>query len=213
MTEQERSELKLLRGIFTKLFKYLEFKGVIYKTPFSATPEGWQEWDKQTSKKYPVIYRIREFIEDAEYDLIRKYSDIKYTIRTFLFPENKIIRESIPIRNHDIASIIPQMNFAAILQFKEEADKSMVDWDGDETQKEFKRWLDSAAIWVKEGRPNLQKALQDAYPNVSLADMQTMSGEQVKGLYFEVERLESLIAKTDENILIEMIKYRNYFWT
>lgn len=213
MTEKQLEQLKWQRGMFAKIFKYLEFKGILYEVPFSETVEGWDAWRDKVKKEHPIQYFIREKVEDIEDDIIRKYYSIKYYVRTLLFPENKRIRSAIPARGHDIASIIEKMNFAAILQFKEEADKSQVDWTANENHKEFKDWLDRSVVWLTEGKANLEKELDRAYPTVSLMRTEEITLEKYNDMYREVHRLEDLIKQTDENILVQMIKYREYFWT
>ena len=213
MTKEQLNSISAQRGIFAKLFKYLEFKGILYTTPSSATMEGWDKWRAKVKKEYPIQYFIRDKFEDIEYWFISRYKRIRYWVKTTLRPENSRIRAAVPIRGSDLCAIITEMNFALILQFKEEADKSIVDWDAHETHKEFKDWLDRAALWITEGRPNLEKELQRAYPETSINDILTVDLNQVKDLYSEVYRLEDLIAQTDENIIIQMVKYRGHFWT
>jgi len=213
MTEKQLSEIKWQRGIFAKLFKYLELKGVLYAVPFAETMEGWNAWRKKVKKEYPIQYFIREKIEDIEDDIMRTYSRIRYYVRTLFFPENKRIRNAIPVRGHDLVSIIEKMNFAAILQFKEEADKSQVDWTANESHKEFKDWLDRSVVWLNEGKANLEKELDRAYPTVSLMRTEEITLEKYNDMYKEVRRLEELIKQTDENILLQLIKYREFFWT
>jgi hypothetical protein len=213
MTKKLLAELAWPKGIFAKIFKYLELKGFLYAVPFAETMEGWDAWRKKVKKEHPIQYFIREKIEDIEDDIISAYYRIKYYVRTSLFPENKRIRNAIPVRGHDVTSIIEKMNFAAILQFKEEADKSQVDWTANESHKEFKDWLDRSVVWLTEGKANLEKELDRAYPTVSLMKTEEITLERYNDMYKEVHRLEELIKQTDENILVQLIKYREFFWT
>jgi hypothetical protein len=213
MTKEQWSRISTQRGIISKIFKYLEFKGILYAVPLSETLESWDAWGKKVKKEHPIQYFIRENIEDIEDDITRSYSRIRYYLRTLLFPEHKRIRDSIPVRGCDVASIIENMNFAAILQFKEEADKSQVDWAANENHKEFKDWLDRAVVWINEGKANLEKELDRSYPTVSLMNTGETTLEEYNDMYKDVHRLEDLIKQTDENILVQMMKYREYFWT
>ena len=213
MNKAYKQKIMSRRGIFAKLFRYLELKGLMYTVPFSATMEGWDTWRKKVQKEYPIQYFIREYIEDVESIFIRRWRQLKYFLRTLFFPENALIRNSIPKRGCDVTHLITEMNFAAILQFKEEADKALVDWNTEYT-KEFKTWLDSAVVWIKEGKANLDKKLDESYPSIDLMRATpALDQEQIKDLFKEVRRIEELIRQTDENILIQMIKYRDYFWT
>lgn len=214
MNEEYKQKIMSKRGIFAKLFRYLELKGLMYTVPFSQTLEGWDAWRKKVREEHPIQYRIRECIEDMEHIFIRRCRQLKYSLRTLFFPENELIRKAIPARGCDVTHLITVMNFAAILQFKKEADESHVDWNGTEEHREFKNWLDLAVVWIKEGKANLEKKLDEAYPDLDLIrSVPTLGKEQIKDLYKEVQRLEELIKQTDENILVQMMKYRDYFWT
>lgn len=214
LTEKQIEEIRLQRGILSKLFKYLEFKGYFYSVPFAASTEEWDAWRVNIKKKHPIQYAIREAIEDVEYSLYRKWRSLRYKVKTFFVPENAMIRKAVPKRYADITSIILDVNFATILQFKKEADESMVDWRAHETHAEFKAWLNTACVWINEGRANLEKEINKAYPSRDISVLlKPNSIEEYQDMYKEVHRLEALIDQTDENILIQMIKFRSYFWT
>jgi len=213
MTEQKLKFIRKRSGICAKLIKYLEIKGLLYKRPEAETLKGWRSWKSKVKAQYPIQYFIRESFDSAKYFITHRFTTIKYYVITFLFPENQTIRKTIPKRGHDLASLIPLMNFAAITQFKEEADKSCVDWDAHEEHREFKQWLDASALWIQEGKDRLEKELSAAYPEIDVE--QLFSGEAInyEETYREVNRIEALIAQTEEDILLQMIKYRAYFWT
>jgi hypothetical protein len=214
MTEEQIKEIRLQRGIFSKLFKYLEFKGYFYSVPFAASMEEWDEWRVNVMKAHPIQYAIRDAIEDIEYKLYRKWRSLRYKVKTFFVPENAMIRKAVPKRYADTTSIILDVNFATILQFKKEADESMVDWQAHEEHAEFKAWLNTACVWINEGRANLEKEKDKAYPSRNISVLLKPSTiEEYQDMYKEVNRLEALIDQTDENILIQMIKFRSYFWT
>ena len=198
------------RGIFTKLLKYLETKGLMYEVPLSETLEAWDTWHITTKKRYPVQYFIRESIEDLERHYLRYYHRIFYYLKTSFFPENDIIRKAIPVRGYSFTSLIMKMNFAAILQYKKETDTTDYELYADESYKEFKKWLDSSAVWITEGRDNLEKKVIESYPDFSLFKADA-DASRIEDAYKEIERLENLIRQTDENILVQMMKYREYF--
>jgi hypothetical protein len=213
MTKEQWSRVHTQRGIISKLFKYLEFKGILYSVPYSETMEGWDIWRDKVKKEHPIQYFIRDSIESIEYGLMRRYRRLCYLTRTTFFPENKRIRAAIPVRGHDTCSTIINMNFAAILQFKEEADNSYVEWDARDCDKEFKDWLDSAVVWINEGKVKLEAELMEAYPSVNFRDIFKSDPAVIQDLYKEVYRIEALIKETDENILVQLMKYREHFWT
>jgi hypothetical protein len=213
MTKEQLSRVLTQRGILAKLFKYLEFKGILYSVPLYETMEGWDIWRDKVKKEHPIQYFVRDKLESIEYGFMRRYRSFRYLLRTTLFPENKLIRDSIPVRDQDICSTIIKMNFAAILQFKEEADNSHVDWEARQCDKEFKEWLDRAVAWINEGKSKLEDEAVKAHPSINFSDILKLDPANAQNLYKEVYRIEELIKQTDEAILVQLIKYRDYFWT
>ena len=83
--------------------------------------------------------------------------------------------------------------------------------------------------YITVHRPRLEKELDAAYPPLrSVDDMFEESDELYKGkktfklkeregtyeeLYGEVNRIEQLIVDLDTEVLIEIVKRRQYFWT
>lgn len=198
---------------FNVFIKYLEDKGLLYSVPYAATLDEWSKWRSKIKKEYPIQYFIRESLGSVAYSFAQTCRTTRYRIRTFLFPENKLIRATIPVRGSDLTDIVLNMNLAAILQFKEEADKSLVDWDSDAEQKEFKAWLDTTAAWIKEGRDKMTQELNNAYPNITIYDLGKLTPDNIKELYSEVNRIEQVIAQTNEAILLQLVKYREHLWT
>lgn len=182
-----------------------------YQHPPFWSWDEWEDWREQMKKDYPVQYFVREFISDCAYSCQRMYRDSKYAIKCFFKPYHSDIRKAVPRQWADISSLIVDVNFAMIASFKKEADESCVNWDGTEKHREFKDWLDSAANWIQEGRPNLKKQAMNAYPPNPLP--QYLRGKTYDELYGEVNRIEELIDATDVNILKQMIDYREYMWT
>lgn len=187
------------------------FSKIWYKTPLGHSLDGWCDWDKETREKYPIQYFVRESVVDACYWIRSKYTSIKYYFRYLFKPAHPIIRKALPRQWNDISGLIVDVNLAMIEQFKKEADESWIDWEHEEHIKQFKNWLDSAAHWVKEGRPNCVAQMEASYPPYPLPEhMKEYTYDQ---LYGNVNHMQKLIDETDTNIIKQMIDYREYFWT
>jgi len=145
-------------------------------------------------------------------------------------PCNKKIRNSIPKKWCDISGLIVNVNFEFIKQFYEdEYVDGFVDWTATENHKEFAEWLELSYKWITKRRPQLEKERDDAYPKRSgdfLDSFIEITDENGKKLYqfkddgipyeekyAEVNRLEELIEERDTEILKQLIKRREYFWT
>jgi hypothetical protein len=186
-------------------------KPLWYKIPRVASLDAWHDWREQVKKDYPVQYFLRELIGDFQYSCRHMYRDTKYAIKCFFKPYHSDIRKAVPRQWADVSNLIIDVNFAMILSFKREADESCVDWDGTDNHRKFKNWLDTSAIWIKEGRPNLVELMMNAYPPHPLPER--LRGKSYDELYSEVNRIEALIDATDTNIIKQMIDYREYMWT
>ena len=146
-------------------------------------------------------------------------------------PQNKRLREAIPKTWTDISSLIKTVNFEFVKKFyEEEYVDGVVDWkQSGEDRVKFARWLEETYRYITVHRPRLEKELDAAYPPLrSVDDMFEESDELYKGkktfklkeregtyeeLYGEVNRIEQLIVDLDTEVLIEIVKRRQYFWT
>jgi len=187
----------------------MQEKGWLYASPFSLTMEGWEEWEAETKKKYPIQFFIRDKASDIRYFFTRKMKDYYWIAYRFFKPCHSDIRKAIPSRWVDIHALILDVNVAMLLSFKKEADESCVDWTFTEDQKKFKNWLDVAAKWFAADRPIVVKQMEDAYPPLG----SKTKDKTYEELYGEVNRLEKLIDDTDSAFLKQMIEYRAYMWT
>ncbi len=150
-------------------------------------------------------------------------------IKPFFSPSNKRIRKAIPRKYRDISILIIDVNFEFIKSFYEDEFKAnIVDWDATEHHKEFADWLVKAYGYIVVERPMLEKKVLDSYPPPKSLDelFELKTDENGKKLfelkddgvpydvkYGEVDRLEKEISDKDTEILTELIKRRDYFWT
>ncbi|MEK6881652.1 MAG: hypothetical protein AABY22_18680 [Nanoarchaeota archaeon] len=135
-----------------------------------------------------------------------------YSFRCFFNPKHNKVRKSIPRVWRDSDYLIVRTNFAIITEFYEdEFLGGFIDWDYDESHKEFKNWLIESYNYITKERPKLEEQIWAAYPkNLDLDLLATLSYDQKYG---EVDRLEKEIDERDTKILGEYIKFRFCFWT
>lgn len=150
-------------------------------------------------------------------------------IKPIFKPQHSRIRKSIPKTWIDIGTLIENVNFEMIKSFYEdEYSKGYIDWEYDEYHKKFSEWLKNAYKYISEIRPKLENDLENAYPpSLPIVQMfKPITDSQGRKLYemvsddipyekkyAEVIRIENLIEENDTEILIQMIKFRKYFWT
>ena len=144
-------------------------------------------------------------------------------------PKNSRLRKAIPRQWCDITSLIVDVNFEFIKAFYEdEYIDGMVDWTATEHHHEFAKWLEESYLYITKERLFLQNEKDEAYPKSSSIDKMFESFVDEDGRkmfkmkddgvpydvkYAEVNRLERLIDEKDTEILTQLIKRRDYFWT
>lgn len=154
-------------------------------------------------------------------------------VKTIFKPHHSRLRKAIPRTWCDLTAQIVDINFEIIKSFYEdEYSKGIVDWQSDEHHSKFAEWLEEAYKYITVDRPELQKQMDQAYPEANFDDMfcepetdkngnttrrmkscEERYGKSYEEVYREVNRLEALIDKKDTKILTELIKRRDYFWT
>ena len=144
-------------------------------------------------------------------------------------PKHSRLRNAIPRQWCDISSLIVNVNFEFIKTFyEEEYVDGVVDWSASDHHKEFANWLEQSYLYITKERPELEKQKENSYPKMAPFDklFEEIIDESGKKLfqfkddgipydvkYGEVNSLEKLIEEKDTDILNQLIKRRDYFWT
>jgi len=191
---------------------------------------------KEFPENKTISFKIRNFILDKFgvwdiWDIFPYRWNMWYydKIKPIFKPKHSRLRKAIPRQWCDITSLIVNVNFEFIKAFYEdEYIDGVVDWSATEHHKEFAEWLESSYNYITKERPELEKEKDNAYPITPNFDewFEKITNDQGKTLYQmkddgipydvkygEVNRLEKLIENKDTEILTEIIKRRDYFWT
>ena len=151
-------------------------------------------------------------------------------IKPIFKPCHSKLRKSIPRTWIDLSGLVVSMNFQVITSFYEdEYVKGIVDWEGSsDGHNEFATWLEASYKYITVERKELEKQKEDAYPVLPppeemFIEEKTENGKTLykynpgPGTYEEkygkVNRLEKIIEDKDTEILLALIKYRDYLWT
>ncbi len=138
---------------------------------------------------------------DIENMLPYRWSEFYFkNIKPVFFPNNRIILDTVPKQPANISDLIVDVNFAMIKQFYEKNYLlGLVDWKTTSDLERFEQWLKEAYVYVCYKRPSLKAELKHG-----VALQETL----VNSCYTTEEE----IAKNDTKILVQMMKYKNYFW-
>lgn len=210
------SSVKTKKNFITRSFlyikKYLEDSGYIYASPKSMGWGEWQDWEENTKTLYPIQYWLRVDVPLTFRILNARAQDKLYTLKKYFCPPNALVIKAVKEGN-DITGLVVDVNFALILQFREEMKNGIVYWESDEGHKKFREWFDEAVNWITVERPAMHKALDNAYPKENIFSSKCQETETYEALYGEVNRIEAAIADTDTQVIHKLAEYRNYMWT
>lgn len=191
---------------------------------------------KEFTENNSLWYRIRSFIFEKfgiwdMWDILPFSWNMWYydKLKPIFKPKHSRLRKAIPRQWRDISSLIVDVNFEFIKAFyEEEYVDGIIDWTATEKHKEFVEWLESSYKYITKERLFLQNELDEAYPKSNVIDdmfelivdehgrkMYQMKDDGIPYdvKYADVNRLEKLIEERDTDILIHLIKYREYLWT
>jgi hypothetical protein len=191
---------------------------------------------KEFPENKTICFKIRNFIFEKfgvwdVWDILPYKWNMWYyeVIKPIFRPSNSRIRNSIPRQYRDVTSLIVDVNFEFIKAFYEdEYVDGVVDWTATENHKEFAEWLERSYTYIIDERPKLEKQKENSYPKMGLFDQlfEEIIDDNGKKLfqfkddgipydvkYGEVNRLEKLMVERDTDILNQLIKRRDYFWT
>lgn len=200
-------------------------KFFIYLKPFSlpcdlfdhGSEKGWRFWSKQIRKEYPIQGWFREFFlsyDNPIYSFFmincRKLTNFFYSIKRFFNPCSPRFFKSWRRWEYlDKVEAIRIVNFAMIQDFwHDEVNNGFVNWESDTPHKVFYEWIKSAISWIEVER-SICENRKDAGYNIA----SELKDQPYEIRYSEVNKWEDVIKQKDQDILIDMIKYRDFFWT
>ena len=138
--------------------------------------------------RYNIISRIPYQIREFYYN----------KIKTIWKPQHTRIRKAVPRYWWDLDHVLQVVNFEIIKSFYEDEYKAdIVDWEGTGGDSlKFVKWLEEAYKYITVDRKELEKQIDNAYPN-----------------YKKVDKLEQEMEKKDTQVLIDLVKWRRHMWT
>lgn len=181
----------------------------------------WQSLKKELEKRFEESknfeskrYTPEEFFEELRnrppqpfyvrwyYNLKFYLNDASWLIYSMFKPSNKRIRDAIPDQWLDLTELIRIVNFEIILQFYEEEYADA----GIEFDLEFVLWIEDAYNYITKERIRLCAEMDEEMMRVYELPFKEKS-------YKLIEQYEKEIREKDELNLIQMIKFRDHFWT
>lgn len=181
----------------------------IYIKPYALSMEDWETFDTKVKKDYPVQYFFRDFLVAEYWTLKRKINDFWWKLKHYVKNPRAEMRNVVfPSRYEDLPETIINFNIQVI--------KELV-----EREKYFEHF--ESQIKAKNERGQFERDLKKYYHYVTVSREEMMKEvadllSKDHGLPFKkrpnlwVKKMKK-IEKLDEQMIIWIAKYRQYFWT
>jgi hemerythrin len=127
----------------------------------------------------------------------------------FFKPRQRWIKNHIEY-NHwcDKVELIPKFLFGCVIHYvDEEKCFERIDWDSDPEHKKFAKELKKCYEYAKNGRDNLEKQIDEAYPESS-----NITSGSYEEMYGEVNRLETELRKLDKRYMTWIVVNKHFMW-
>ena len=180
-----------------------------YIKPFALSMEDWETFDNKVKKDYPVQYFFRDFLVAEYWTSKRKINDFWWKLKHYVKNPRLEMRNVVfPSRYEDLPEIIINFNIQVI--------KELV-----EREKYFEHF--ESQLKAKNKRGQFERDLKKYYHYVTVVREEMM--KEVSDLLNENYELPfgkrrdtwskkiKKIEKLDEEMIIWVAKYRQYFWT
>jgi len=167
------------------------------------------------------------------------WHDAYYKIKCFFKPKQEWLTDVIPDTYCDKVELIPRLLFECLIHYVEverqqpHARSFGYSWEeelekGYTSQEEVNRYqkvdkdLIKAYSWIKNGRANIDKQIDEAYPDTGFDDVffkredgnyEMVSSHERKEAYEEVNRLEEIKSNKDKEAMQIIVKYHQRLWT
>ena len=187
---------------------------------FDPTAKGWDYFYTEIRKQYPIQYFFRQWLFSTDnplYCFLKLYilwplRDFKYATKRWFSPLYPRWRASLPRHEYsDISELVVTSNFALIQDFYwEEMVDGFIDWEGDDSHKEFHKQIKSYIHWIEKELPDLEETYSKELKKAS-----SFTGEYAEYdvKYKEVICLEKEKEDKTTEILTWFITNRGFFWT
>lgn len=197
-------------------FSERHFLGFWYRLPMYYEINQDETFEEYWKRKYPFQFFIRNTIENILISIeVIKDKIIDNTWRK-LVPRNSWARKTIPHTYCDKPELIKEFLFASIVDFVENENIDLTDWEANETMSEVKNTIDEIYKFVKQTFPykeaRIEKLRSALYAEKSFEQL-LGDPDYDKDSFDRLKNLETELDTEIQQKLIQIIEIREYLWT
>ncbi len=203
---------------FLKLPEARRFKwGVFYREPYALEMGEWRKWRDYLKTNFPVQYFFRETIGGELRFLRVRWREFVYYWKCLFWRRYHVLKlRDDPRYNNPSAELLQA--FEKILERFYQEDPY---WNSDERDQAAKKVIERAYNWFKQDKKAKEKVISDLlhelYGCEEGGDILSCFNREDTPERIEkrarLSLLETLLEDEETNILIDLIKYRDYLWT
>ena len=186
--------------------------GFWYRLPY-LYEVGGERFEDYWKKQYPIQFRIRAGVENLLISVSILKDKLIDNIWKRCFPRNRWARKVIPHTYSDKTELIKNFLFASIIDFVENEDIDMTDWDSTEKMSDVRKRINICYDFVKTILPDreleIEKLLHETYGDLELEDILNRPHDKEQ----ELKKLEETLEEDIQYYLTEIVQLRNYLWT
>lgn len=184
---------------------------ICHKKPCTLSFEGWDIYDAEMKRKYPITMGFKHFITGIYYSLVRKKDKIYYWFYYRLVKNWSIVNSGLPRGYHDKPELMLHCNFQLLKDFVEkEKPGEMINWESDENHSYAWNEIQSLYNWWIKDFPQRVELEENIY---SQTEQKEINKEQKRELYKELAELEKQWNIENNENLIRLMRVREYLWT
>lgn len=170
----------------------------------------WKEQDKQYKKKYPIRSWCLRTYQNIWYPTYRFFDSIydwfRYRIKRY-----HNIYTGLKPSWYDRDHLLLVASFTILKDFVEkEKPFEYINWNSDEENKKARIEIEALYNWWTKEYPAREKVLEDLYSQI---DKTNYNSQKNKAAYDELNRLEEVWHKKEQENLHRLIEIRSYLWT
>lgn len=194
-------------------FSERHFLGFWYRLPMYYEINNEETFEEYWKTNYPIQFFVRNTTDNILITLeVWKDKIIDNTWRR-LFPRNAWARKTIPHTYSDKTELIKNFLFASIIDFVENENIDMTDWESNEKMSDARKRITLCYDFVKNQLPKqeqqIEKLLHETYGGLELKDILNRPHDKEQ----ELRKLEEKLEEDIQYYLTEIVQLRNYLWT
>lgn len=184
------------------------------KKPYALSFEGWDIYDAEMKRKYPIRMWIKNKWHNIYYSLLRFKNNIYYGIYYRLIKNWAVVDSGLPRGYHDKPELMLHVNFQLLKDFVEKEKTDNIDWSSDG---DSKAWAEIQSLynwWTRDfkERESIEESIHLKVEANMEKGIKSFDAPNME-YYKELNELEKQWNNENNENLIRLMRVREFLWT